>query len=39
MYLYDYKVAGLGDLAWYESVYKEIWFDHEYSQYGVEVEK
>ena len=26
MYLYDYKVAGLGDLAWYESVYKEIWF-------------
>jgi len=39
MYLYDYKVAGLGDLDWYESVYKEIWFDHEYSRYGVEVEK
>ena len=39
MYLYDYKVAGLGDLDWYKSVYKEIWFDHEYSQYGVEVEK
>jgi len=39
MYLYDYKVAGLGELAWYENVYKEIWFDHEYSRYGVEVEK
>jgi len=39
MYLYNYKVAGLGELAWYENVYKEIWFDHEYSRYGVEVEK
>jgi predicted RNA methylase len=39
MYLYDYKVAGIGELAWYENVYKEIWFDHEYSRYGVEVEK
>jgi len=39
MYLYDYKVAGLGELAWYENVYKEIWFDHEYSRYGVKVEK
>ena len=37
MYLYDYKVAGVGELAWYENVYKEIWFDHEYSRYGVEV--
>ena len=39
MYLYNYKVAGIGELAWYENVYKEIWFDHEYSRYGVEVEK
>ena len=39
MYLYDYKVAGIGELAWYKNVYKEIWFDHEYSCYGVEVEK
>jgi precorrin-6B methylase 2 len=39
MYLYNYKVAGVGDLGWYENVYKEIWFDHEYSRYGVEVEK
>ena len=39
MYLYDYKIAGLGDLAWYENVYKEIWFDHEYSRYGIEVKK
>ena len=39
MYLYDYKVSGVGELAWYESVYKEIWFDHEYSRYGVEVKK
>jgi len=39
MYLYDYKIAGLGDLAWYENVYKEIWFDHEYSRYGVEVKE
>ena len=39
MYLYDYKVAGIGELAWYENVYKEIWFDHEYSRYGVEVKK
>jgi len=39
MYLYNYKVAGVGELAWYENVYKEIWFDHEYSRYGVEVEK
>ena len=23
MYLYDYKVAGIGELAWYENVYKE----------------
>jgi tRNA G37 N-methylase Trm5 len=39
MYLYNYKVAGVGELDWYENVYKEIWFDHEYSRYGVEVEK
>jgi len=39
MYLYDYKIAEVGDLDWYQNVYKEIWFDHEYSRYGVEVEK
>jgi len=39
MFLYDYKVAGVGELAWYENVYKEIWFDHEYSRYGVEVKE
>jgi len=39
MYLYDYKVTDLVELAWYECIYKEIWFDHEYSRYGVEVEK
>jgi hypothetical protein len=39
MYLYDYKIAEVGDLGWYQNVYKEIWFDHEYSRYGVEVKK
>lgn len=39
MYLYDYKIAEVGDFEWYQNVYKEIWFDHEYSRYGVEVEK
>ena len=39
MYLYDYKIAEVGDLDWYQNVYKEIWFDHEYSRYGVEVKK
>ena len=39
MYLYDYKIAEVGYLDWYQNVYKEIWFDHEYSRYGVEVEK
>jgi hypothetical protein len=39
MYLYDYKIAEVGNLDWYQNVYKEIWFDHEYSRYGVEVEK
>lgn len=37
MHLYNYKIAGVGDFEWYQSVYKEIWFDHEYSRYGVEV--
>lgn len=27
------------DPAWCESVFKEIWIDHEYSRYGVKVEK
>jgi len=36
--IYDYKITDIGEPEWYQSVYKEIWLDHEYSRYGVEVE-
>lgn len=32
-----YKISNIEELAWYESIYKEIWIDHEYSRYGVEI--
>lgn len=38
MFLNNYKIATVGDFDWYQNVYKEIWLDHEYSRYGVEVE-
>lgn len=34
-----YQIADIGEYQWYEGIFKEIWYDHEYSRYGVEVEK
>lgn len=42
MYLHGHKLndkAKYFDINWYKSVFKEIWIDHEYSRYGVNVEK
>ena len=42
MYLHGHKLNTKHpdfSLGWCESVFKEIWLDHEYSRYGVEVEK
>tara|TARA_R110000744_G_scaffold374774_1_gene487783 strand:+ start:16 stop:600 length:585 start_codon:yes stop_codon:yes gene_type:complete len=44
MKLYNYKIpkqlGGIdSDINWYKDVHKEIWFDHEYSRYGVEVKE
>ena len=42
MYLnisYNYKITDIGEPDWYKNVHKEIWVDHEYSRYGVEVEE
>ena len=36
---YNYKITDIGEPEWYQNVYKEIWLDHEYSRYGVEVEE
>jgi precorrin-6B methylase 2 len=35
----EFKINDLYEPKWFENIFNEIWFDHEYSRYGVEVEK
>jgi hypothetical protein len=34
----EFKINDLYEPKWFENIFNEIWFDHEYSRHGVEIE-